>query len=335
MKDILLRCYVVAAGLMAFTGLVIAYRMFSGSQFKSREKITTNNTWAPPDTNGLAGTEAANLIRYGRALIVNTAAYLGPKGLVARMSNGMNCQNCHLDAGTRLFGSNYALVASSYPKYRDRSGRIESIEFRINECMERSLNGKKLDSLSHEMQAMVAYLKWVGKAVKKDSRLQGTGMPDMPWLERSANADNGQRIYAAKCKICHGPKGEGMPLPDSAGYIYPPLWGANSYNVSAGMYRISKLASFVKHNMPFKAAAVAPELTDEDAWDVAAFVNSMPRPEKFFRYDWPDINTKPVDYPFGPYADSYTALQHKLGPFGPIKKINGLAQKKPLQKKAT
>ena len=185
--------------------------------------------------------------------------------------------------------------------------------------MERSLNGKKLDSSSREMQAMVAYLKWVGKDIKKGTHPTGTGMDELPLLNRAANAANGQIIYTGKCKICHGANGEGVPSPDSVGYNYPPVWGENSYNVSAGLYRITRLAYFVKHNMPYKIADATP-LTDEEVWDVAAYVNSMKRPQKFFTYDWPDIKTKPVDYPFGPYADSFTETQHKFGPFTEIKK---------------
>eukprot|EP01136_Pigoraptor_vietnamica_P006288 Opistho-1_new@39053 len=77
-------------------------------------------------------------IRYGRELIVNTALYLGPKGTVAQITNGMNCQNCHLEAGTKPWGNNYGAVAATYPRYRDRSGSLESIEKRVNDCIERS-----------------------------------------------------------------------------------------------------------------------------------------------------------------------------------------------------
>ncbi|HTH31559.1 MAG TPA: hypothetical protein VL946_09415, partial [Lacibacter sp.] len=63
----------------------------------------------------------------------------------------------------------------------------------------------------------------------------------------------------------------------------------------------------------------APQLSDEEAWDVAAFVNSQPRPSKNLSSDWPDISKKPIDHPFGPYADTFTEQQHKYGPFAPIK----------------
>jgi thiosulfate dehydrogenase len=73
--------------------------------------------------------------------------------------------------------------------------------------------------------------------------------------------------------------------------------------------------------MPFDAPYNAPRLTDEEAWDVAAFIVSQPRPEKIFKEDWPDISTKPFDYPFGPYADGFSDLQHKYGPYAGIIKV--------------
>ena len=59
-------------------------------------------------------------------------------------------------------------------------------------------------------------------------------------------------------------------------------------------------------------------LTDEEAWDVAAFVNSQIRPSKNVVGDWPKIEEKPFDHPYGPYADSYDEKQHKYGPFTAI-----------------
>jgi thiosulfate dehydrogenase len=67
--------------------------------------------------------------------------------------------------------------------------------------------------------------------------------------------------------------------------------------------------------MPYGVTYENPVLTDEEAWDVAAFINSMPRPSKDISNDWPDISKKPIDYPFGPYADKLTDEQHKFGPW--------------------
>ena len=71
--------------------------------------------------------------------------------------------------------------------------------------------------------------------------------------------------------------------------------------------------------MPQGADHLNPQLNNEEAWDVAAFVNSQPRLSKDLQFDWPDISKKPVDHPFGPYVDPYPESQHKYGPFGEIK----------------
>ena len=105
-----------------------------------------------------------------------------------------------------------------------------------------------------------------------------------------------------------------------AGYLYPPLWGEHSYNTSAGLYRLSKFAGFIKDNMPFGSNYENEHLSNEEAWDLAAFVNSQPRTIKKFKQDWPNILLKPVDLPDGPFADSYPSIQHKYGPFAPIAK---------------
>ncbi|HWY13000.1 MAG TPA: c-type cytochrome [Bacteroidia bacterium] len=277
-----------------------------------------SDVWIAPDTTQIKTEKNAAQIIYGRDLIANTSFYLGPKGKVQQISNGMNCQNCHLNAGTKPFGNNYSAVASTYPKFRERSGSIETIYKRVNDCFERSLNGKALDSLSNEMQAIVSYIKWLGKDVPKGEKPKGCGITDLTYLDRPADPEKGKIIYMLKCKTCHMENGGGKFNSGELTYQYPPLWGEHSYNKGAGLFRLSRFAGYVKSNMPQNTTFDAPQLTDEEAWDVAAFVNSQPRPDKDLSKDWPKIAGKPVDHPFGPYVDKFTELQHKYGPFGPI-----------------
>ncbi len=285
--------------------------------FKKAELIKSD-TWQAPDVAQIPKDENGKLIEYGRELIARTSQYLGPNGSVMAMSNGMNCQNCHLDAGTKIFGNNYSAVAATYPKFRARSATEETIEKRVNDCFERSLNGIALKNDSHEMKAIVAYITWLGKDVEKGKSPKGVGLVELSFLDRPASTEKGKWVYDQKCTVCHGKNGEGIKLPDGVGYQFPPLWGDQSYNVGAGLYRLSRFAGYVKANMPLGATYEAPQLTDEESWDVAAYVNSLPRPEKDLSKDWPDINKKPIDHPFGPFADGFDEMQHKLGPFKPI-----------------
>ena len=281
---------------------------------------TIADCWTGAGINQIPVTVEGDIIRYGRKLIENTAFYLGPRGTVAHISNGMNCQNCHLDAGTKPWGNNYGAVASTYPKFRERSGHSESIEKRVNDCLERSLNGHALDSSSKEMRAIVAYIKWLGNEIPKKIKPKGSGIMELPYLTRAADPAKGQTVYTSTCERCHGKNGSGQVNIDNTGYTYPPLWGNNSYNNGAGLYRLSRLAGYVKNNMPSPLTYHDPQLSNEEAWDVAAFINSQPRPTFDLSKDWPNIKGKPVDHPFGPYADSFSEVQHKFGPFGVMAK---------------
>lgn len=274
--------------------------------------------WHAPDTMLIPSLPNAELVIYGRQLVQNTANFLGPQGSVDRRTNGMNCQNCHLDAGTRPWGNNYGSVASLYPKFRERSGTKETVVKRVNDCIERSLNGIALDSTSREMRAIVSYIAWVGSAVPKGEIAAGAGLMELAYLDRAADPVRGKNVFIAKCITCHNPDGQGKRNADGRTYLYPPLWGPDSYNHGAGLYRLSRIAGYVKANMPQGATWARPQLTDAEAWDVAAYVNSRTRPAKDLSADWPNLAGKPIDHPFGPYTDTFPEAQHKYGPFGPI-----------------
>ncbi|HVM87492.1 MAG TPA: c-type cytochrome [Puia sp.] len=310
--------------------VVVLDRFFTQKIKEEKLKTSTisESIWVAPDTGSISKTPEGDMIRYGRLLIANTAYYLGPKGKITHSTNGMNCQNCHLDAGAKPWGNNYGAVFSTYPKYRDRRGAIETVIQRVNDCLERSLNGRALDSNSHEMQAILAYIKWLGKDVPKGQKPGGCGIAQLVFLNRPADQQKGKLIFDAKCIKCHQANGQGQLNADGITYLYPPLWGEHSYNTGAGLYRLSRFAGYIKNNMPFGATYKTSQLTDEEAWDVAAYVNSQPRPEKVFKEDWPNIAQKPYDHPFGPYADSFSEQQHKYGPFAPIQKAKEIAGRK-------
>ena len=288
--------------------------------FCGRESRPVVSAWTAPDSSSIPSTEEGDLIRYGQRLIAYTSAFFGPRGTLDRTSNGMTCQNCHLKAGTQPWGNNFGAVYSTYPRFRERRGAVESIPQRVIDCFERSLNGRSPDSNSVEMKAFVAYFRWLGRGVPRGKKPEGSGLPTLPFPDRAADTARGRAIYISTCQRCHGPNGAGQAVADSTGYLYPPLWGEHSYNTGAGLYRLSRFAGFVRNNMPFGADYRAATLTDEQAWDVAAFVNSQPRPQKSFTGDWPNIRLKPFDHPFGPYADNFSEAQHKYGPFGPMQK---------------
>ncbi|MEZ4901578.1 MAG: c-type cytochrome [Spirosomataceae bacterium] len=316
------------------TVLLIGWYIFDISQFlpKNTTEVMENKAVTVYDTNfhalwtspadwrlaRLSPSEKA-LVSYGKELIAHTSEYLGPHGKVKKMSNGMNCQNCHLAAGTQPWGNNYFGVQANYPKFRERSGSVENQIKRVNDCFQRSLNGQPLDSTSREMKSILAYIKWLGQDVPKNKTPRGTGLYKLKFMNRATDPTKGKIVYEQKCQSCHQANGEGVMAANGLSYTYPPLWGEHSYNIGAGLFRISNFASYAKFNMPFGTTYEKPQLTDEEAWDVAAFVNSQPRPTKDLSKDWPKISGKPTDHPFGPYDDPFSEQQHKYGPYKPIK----------------
>ncbi|MBL0305865.1 MAG: c-type cytochrome [Chitinophagaceae bacterium] len=319
---------IIVIVIVALTEIMKAIKPSDKQAFTAKPE---DSTWIPPSlfTDNLLEGEEREMVIYGEDIIANTSRYFGPHGSVAPITNGMNCQNCHLIAGKKSWGNNYSVVFSSYPKFRDRSGATETIYKRVSDCFERSLNGTAPDSTSREYKAIYSYIKWLGKDVKKGEKPVGSGIEKILYMDRAADPIKGKGIYTAQCQSCHGANGEGQLSLNGISYEYPPLWGPHSYNDGAGLYRLSNFAGYVKSNMPFNQTTHSnPKLSNEEAWDVAAYVNSQPRPKKDLSKDWPDISKKPFDHPFGPYTDGFNETQHKYGPYKPI-----IAKKEELTKK--
>lgn len=281
--------------------------------------------WTVPEVGALPQDARSQLIRRGRDLITATYAYIGPEVEASKRYAGNNlaCSNCHLSAGTRKFGLPLFGLFGDFPQDNPRSGTEITIEQRIDGCMERSMNGRAMPADAPEMQAMVAYIAFLSTGVPKGQQLPGMGAGKMPELDRAADPARGQAIYQRACQSCHGTDGRGLrrgtPSAD-LGYMVPPLWGPDSFNDGAGMSRLITAANFIHFNMPHGTDYWNPRLSVEEAWDVAAFMVSQPRPKKSgLDRDFPDPILKPADTPYGPYADGFTERQHKYGPFAPIR----------------
>ena len=277
-----------------------------------------------PDTAAIPHDPMGEMIRYGRELVMNTSKHIGPKGSAGRYAgNMMNCAHCHLDGGTRPYAFNFFSTHARYPQYRGRENKVLTLEDRVNNCIERPLNGRPLGHESKEMIAIVSYIKWLSTNVPVGQHVKGDENLDISFPARAADPQKGAAIFAENCASCHGANGQGQLNIEETAYTYPPLWGPNSYQKGSSAHRITKLARFIKANMPDKKATwEKPFLTDEEALDVAAFINDdsiHPRPDKKpGTPDYPYAKAKPIDFGTGPFEDSFSAQQHKYGPFTPI-----------------
>lgn len=268
------------------------------------------------------GNSQALLVHYGYLLLTQTASLIGPNVRDTSMrfaGNHLACTNCHLDAGRKMFSAPFIDVLHRYPKYMGRSNTIVDIDGRINGCMQRSMNGRPLPLNSREMKAIVAYFQFLSLDPKQVKKPKGTGFLPITLPDRAANLKHGKAIFLTTCIRCHGKDGAGQlnsPADSSKGYLYPPLWGPDSFNQGAGMHRVITAARFIKGNMPFGTNYDHPQLTDAEAFDVAAYINNQPRPDlPAKKYDYPDLAKKPIDCPYPPYADTMSQRQHQFGPF--------------------
>jgi thiosulfate dehydrogenase len=233
---------------------------------------------SPPAKTALPTGPLGDSIRYGQSLVTNTRAVAA-----AFVGNGLTCTNCHLDAGRVAYAAPLAGLWGVFPEYRARRGSVESLTERINDCFERSMNGKPLPSDSREMIALLSYIAWLSDGVPTGVEVQGRGFKEIA-AASPPNPARGEALYVAKCAACHGADGQGLQGADAA-YVFPPLWGAQSFNVGAGMARVSVAAGFVQAKMPLGNAGT---LSDQEAYDIAAYFTAKPRPDfAARRNDWP------------------------------------------------
>lgn len=282
--------------------------------------------WAAPSVDALPYDAHSQLVRRGRDLITATYSHIGPDmpdRAQRYAGNNLACGNCHLDAGVKKFGLPIFGLAEDFPAYSARAGAQITLADRINSCMTRSMNGRALPTSSPQMRAIVAYIAFLSTGERKGEKLSGLGAGTMPELTRAADPARGRDIYQARCLSCHNVDGAGVQnsLPGhGAGYAFPPLWGSDSFNDGAGMARLITAANFIHSNMPDGVDYLHPRLSSEEAWDVAALMISKPRPHRAgLEQDFPDLLKKPIDAPYGPYADGFSEEQHKYGPYGPIR----------------
>ena len=225
----------------------------------------------PPIPDGPLGAS----IRRGLALIEHT-----PDSLPGYALSNLRCTSCHLDRGLRDNAAPLTGAYTRYPRFVDRTGAVVLIEDRVNYCFTRSLAGNPLPLRSTEMVDIVAYLAFVSRGTV------GVVEPNLPPL--AADSARGAAAYASACSRCHGADGAGIQAT-------PAVWGARSFSIGASMARAGRAAAFIRRNMPFDKPGT---LTEQQAWDVAAFIDSHTRPDLPGKsLDWPG-GKAPADVPY-------------------------------------
>ncbi len=213
--------------------------------------------------------ELGRVIELGRQIVENTKDHPLSKPYVG---NALNCTSCHLDAGTHPSAASFLGVATAYPAWSPREKRVITLQDRALNCFMRSQNGTRPPVGSEVAIAVTAYITWLstGQPIQPNPEkpLGPNAVPPLSPNNTKPNAQRGANLYAEHCASCHGDDGLG----NAEG---PPVWGDQSYNDGAGLSRVPKLAAWLKVSMPLDD----PFLSSDEAFDIAAFINSHPRPK--------------------------------------------------------
>ncbi len=238
------------------------------------------SNWPEYDVESLPQDSLGNMIRYGHRLITETSNIVGPEVKDEKMrfaGNNLLCQSCHFNGGQDKNTMSYIGVANRYPAFSKRHNRMSDLTERVQDCYERSLNGRKLPEDSYELKSILAYMNWLSKNIPKD--LAGVTINDIDFPKREPSLDKGKMIYDTRCITCHAYGGLGtLQNPQIQGgvkYLVPPICGDDSFNDGAGMSKMERLVKFLKTQMPRDNPG---SLSLDEAYDAAGFVVSLKRP---------------------------------------------------------
>ncbi|MBC8145805.1 MAG: c-type cytochrome [bacterium] len=205
--------------------------------------------------------------------------------------NAFSCGNCHLNVGQRAHSLPLVGVASRYPQFCDRENRQVGLADQVIDCAQRHLNARVDDRESQSVTDVVAYITWLSKDIpsrylrREDPPIDPSAFVPVSELNPARGAD----LYAKKCSQCHGADGQGVDL----AIAHPgPLWGPESWSDGGDAARIYVLASFIRRSMPLLNPGA---MTDEEAQQIAAYINAQERPRYAAKQHDYRGSTIPVD----------------------------------------
>lgn len=247
-----------------------------GSAASTGSTEQTTASFTPPAISTIPDGPDGTAIKRGMAIFDDTRANAGEF-----VGNSMACKNCHMDSGRKANSSPMWAAWLTYPQYRKKSNSINTMHDRIRACFRYSMNAPNSPSGapppddSDVYRDLESYFHWLAQGAPTGQALEGAGYPKLKLSQAGYDPGRGAQVFQQKCTQCHGADGQGARQPDGK-VVYPPLWGPRSYNWGAGMARVDLAAGFIRANMPFDQPGT---LTDQQAWDVAAFVDSHERPK--------------------------------------------------------
>lgn len=272
--------YAVGGGAALFVLTSLAFDLGilrdRGDAVDRPETVAKPVLFRPPAESSIPDGPAGDAIKRGQAIFMNTGANAGQF-----VGNQLACANCHLDSGRKADSAPMWAAWVIYPMYRSKNKQINTMEDRVKGCFTYSMNAQGSPSGGpppggHDVyKDLQTYMHWLATGAPTGKKMEGGGYPELKKTAKGYDPERGRQVYAAKCATCHASDGQGQR--DLNGrVVFPPLWGPESYNWGAGMARVNTAAGFIKANMPLGQGN---SLTDQEAWDAAAFIDSRERPK--------------------------------------------------------
>lgn len=249
--------------------LVFTQLAYSADDMRAHAVTKPIGAFQPASESTIPDNEFGKMVRLGKNVFVHTQKYAKKY-----VGNGLNCSNCHLDAGRLANSAPLWAAWVKYPKYRGKNHMVNTMSERFQGCFRYSMNGTPPPANSKVLKALISYSYWMSKGAPTGASLPGRGYPELQKPDKKPDFNRGKQVFANNCAVCHGSHGQGTLQHGS--YVFPPLWGKQSYNWGAGMHRINTAANFIHANMPLGKGG---SLTVQQAWDVAYYVNSHERPQ--------------------------------------------------------
>jgi len=227
------------------------------------------DSFVPPPDAAIPAGPFGDLVRLGQNIFQDT-----PRYATDFVGNTLSCRNCHLDRGRAAESAPMWAAYVHYPEYRKKDNLVNTLQLRIQGCFRYSQNGTAPPADHQVLTALVSYLYWMSAGLPVGIKPKSANYPPLPDPKLAPSRERGAAVYAASCALCHGEDGQGRSSGGKT--VFPALWGPQSFNWGAGMHQLDKAAAFIRRNMPLGAGGM---LTDQEAWDVAAYMNSHPRPQ--------------------------------------------------------
>lgn len=239
-------------------------------QQTAQQSASQSDVFVPPSDDEIPDDKFGDMIRLGQNIFNHTGIYASEY-----VGNDLKCSNCHLDAGRRADSGPMWAAYLRYPRYRAKNDKVNTFTERLQGCFMFSMNGKAPEADSEVIKALTTYAYWLATGAPTGKDLKGFGYAKQGFEpENEPSYERGKVVYEAKCALCHGDNGQGKQVGKE--YVFPALWGSNSFNWGAGMHQLNNAAAFIKVNMPL---GLGGSLSDQEAWDVAMFMDSHERPQ--------------------------------------------------------